>query len=151
MKLILMDQEFVKLQLKKPKPLPPPSITFCHNMIRLSRSLREAIELKEGDEIILVQDADRPKDFYLLKHPGGYPVRENSSGELRINCVYYWHKVRDLFEVQEQAIKFKVATTPSKLNELEGYAIITVDPLPFGPNNRAGKKAADAVAQAGHS
>lgn len=140
MKLIVMDPEFVKQQLQKPKAVPPPCISFCHNMIRMNRSLAEAIDLKEGSEIILVQDADRPKDFYLVKQAGGFPAKEGAGGEYRISCAYYWHKVKELFKVEGTAIKFKVATNPAKLNELEGYAILTVEPLPLRVQKK-GKKA----------
>lgn len=141
MKLIIMDPEFVKQQLQKPKAVPPPSITFCHNVIRINRSFSEAIDLKAGSEVVLVQDADRPKDFYLIKQAGGFQLKEAKGGELRMNSSYFWHKVKEIFKVEGTAIKFKVATTPAKLNDLEGYAILTIDPLPL-KGQKKGKKAA---------
>lgn len=58
-----------------------------------------------------------------------------------MNSSYFWHKVKELFKVEGTAIKFKVATTPAKLNDLEGYAILTIDPLPL-KGQKKGKKAA---------
>jgi hypothetical protein len=151
MKLIVMDPEFVKLQLQKPKAVPPPCITFRKNMICINKSLAEALDLKEDSEVILIQDADRPKDFYLVKQAGGFCIKGTTKGELRINCAYFWQKIKELFKPEGESIKFKVATTPSKLNDLEGYAILTVDPLPSQRQTK-GKKAelfdATAFAQA---
>lgn len=140
MKLVMMTPEYVKERTTKVKPLPPPSITFSRQMTRLNSVLVQAINLNEGDALILIQDEERPKDFYLVKYPGGYPVRKmGSSNEMRFNCIYYWQKLKEIFKEEGDVIKFKVAITPAKLNEFEGYAILTIDPLPVR-NQDKGKK-----------
>lgn len=133
MKLIELTPEYVREQTKKPKAVPPPSITFCHNMIRMNKTLCDALDIQPGQGIVMVQDAERPKDLYLMfKIEGGFPVRQlGSTTEMRFNCSYYWNLVRELFEVEGRAVKFRVAITPSKLNQLTGYAILTIEPLPL--------------------
>lgn len=97
----------------------------------ISTGLKEAMGLKDGDTIALLQDADNPLDWYLTKDKDGFETRANSGGTaLLFNCadcrrrfMDAWLKEKD--EPAPESARMLVAAEPVKLGKQELWPMLS--------------------------
>lgn len=128
--LILLDSAWA-LEQKPVRKLPDPFVSIHKAGFRINKQLIKAMNLKDGDTILLAQDRLQPKDFYLMVHPRGFALTITKYGEGRIACSAYFHLLCEVLELSDtnKFLKFKVADKPDKINGFQAYAINTFRPL----------------------
>lgn len=145
MKLIAMDKEYVGSQLSstRGKKLLP-EICFSKSVNALSRKATELLQLKDNDRIILVYDADNPKDLYLTLHENGFEIRiQGRYNQCRFNCSAYYKLVTELFHrtlPNQKSYRFRIAAEPELIDGTEYWAILTTAPAETSKSPTANKK-----------
>ena len=92
-----------------------------------SKRLMIEMDLKDGDHISFLKDADRPEDYYISKTQAGYIVKQYKS---RGRTVFEFHArtlARDfgrIFGVSHKTIKIAVGVKEI-INDKEYYPLIT--------------------------
>lgn len=128
--LILLDSAWA-LQQKPERKLPDPFVSVHKAGFRINSQVVKAMNLKDGDTILLAQDRLQPKDFYLMVHPRGFALTITKHGEGRIACSAYFRLLCQALELSDtnKYLKFKVADKPDKINGFQAYAVNTFRPL----------------------
>lgn len=128
--LILLDSAWAAEQ-KPVRKLPDPFVSVHRGGFRINSQLIKAMNLKDGDTILLGQDRLQPKDFYLMVHPRGFALTINKYGEGRIACAAYFRLLCQALELSDtnKYLKFKVADKADKINGFQAYAVNTFRPL----------------------
>ncbi|MGA0556564.1 hypothetical protein ACO2Q8_07935 [Larkinella sp. VNQ87] len=95
--------------------------------LKLNKVAAEALGAKEGHRVILVQDADRPNDWYLQFSPVGFLLAENKKhGGCQFLCKGLAQTLRDQFPKLTPPIRIPVATQPTELDKSQEYfALLT--------------------------
>ncbi|WP_319502536.1 hypothetical protein [uncultured Draconibacterium sp.] len=82
------------------------------------------IGLKVNDKIEILQDQDRPADWYIKKsdHPEGFILRKQSCGALICNAQAIAKILLNSIDKANESVTLRMATTPE---EGDYYAILT--------------------------
>lgn len=99
-----------------------------YGQITLSSALVEAIKLKPGDRIAFAQDEDHAKDWYMIQHPDGLPLRLDKGTKVALRCQSSAITKRLIVQFAgtgKKSVRFQVATTATKDNDVSLYALIT--------------------------
>ena len=105
-----------------------PYVTLEKNgIIRLNRIACELLEITIGEKLNVLQDEDRPKDWYLEKtsdEDGLIMRKHSSSGSICSNSKPITVLMRNSIGIQQQSVRFRLATQ-SLNGENKVYAILT--------------------------
>lgn len=128
--LILLDSAWASEQ-KPVRKLPDPFVSVHKGGLRVNSRLIKAMNLKNGDTILLAQDRLQPKDFYLMVHPRGFAISIKKAGDGQVSQSAYFRLLCEVLELSDtnKFLKFKVADKPDKINGFQAYAINTFRPL----------------------
>lgn len=143
--LVLLDKAWAD-EHKKPTRIYEPIITITRNAILLNRSLITAMGLKSGDFILLANDRQVNKDFYIMSHPRGFKLNVKRHGDGSISCGAYFKTICTVLGLDEKStsrLKFKVAEKPDAINGFRCFAINTLRPLLPAPADQSGDKGAE--------
>nr|WP_321357212.1 hypothetical protein [uncultured Draconibacterium sp.] len=92
-------------------------------VLKLSKQAYEQIDLKAGEKILILQDQERPTDWYIQKtnNEDGFVLRE-SSNHLAFNAKNIAIEILKSLGVEFKAMSFQMSTNP-----IDGkyYAILT--------------------------
>ncbi len=111
-----------------PGKIPTPALTMSRTgLFRPNVVLVEKLALEAGDLITLVQDEDRPTDWYITKYiETGVPVRFTKNGQPLFN---HSTAAKELYATlgkeATETVRMQVATTPLVDANKAYYAIIT--------------------------
>lgn len=103
--------------------LPVISINPANGSISFSTSALAGIGLKKGDKIILIQDEDQPKDWFLSKDPDGFTLMKNG-GTLAIMNKSLAKAVTDSIQV-ETTVKIPIAIQHQDIEGRRLFALLT--------------------------
>lgn len=103
--------------------LPVISFNPTSGRVSFSQSAIEGLALKNGDKIVLIQDEDRPKDWYLSKDDKGFTLQE-SAGTLAILNKSLSKEVTDSLGVDGTA-KIPVAIQHQDVDGKRLFALLT--------------------------
>lgn len=101
-------------------------------LISLSKAATETIGLKGGDKVVIINDEERPNDWYICKtdDENGFAVRAKAeTGSADFNCTSVVKRVFETMDIHDMAVGYVVAPEPEKVDGMELYAIITKNPL----------------------
>lgn len=103
--------------------------------ISLTKTATEELGLKAGQKVSVVQDEEKPEDWYLvINDEDGFELRENTTGTgVAFNNAYIVHTLKNFLDIEANISSycFKIATKPSEsTDEMIGkkmkiYAILT--------------------------
>lgn len=110
------------------------SISFSRQgIINISQMAVDAIGLKIGDVISLEQDEENPQDWYLMKNPEGFKVRQyKGSNGLCFNAAALAKSFLDLNDyTNTHSASFRLITEPVEIDGggVKLYPVITTKPL----------------------
>lgn len=102
--------------------------------IRFNAGLKEQLQLNHGDRIVLSQDQDNPKDWYLvMSAPKGFEVRRKNEEDkglmLQSRPLVRLFRKSLPHHLQSKTLRFKVAQKPVNDNMPGVFAILTSNPL----------------------
>lgn len=109
------------------KGKPTVGINRSSGVIRLSGAAANAIGLKAGDYIKILQDEENPNDFFICKTTAevGFKLRSNSSSTgLMTNCVTVCVKMLESAKTDDKAL-FNLIPEPQKINKENMFLVIT--------------------------
>jgi hypothetical protein len=122
---------FTPLNSKAMKPSTPSvNMNAKAGLINISKAACEILNLSKGDKVVLFQDEDAKRDWYLEKNPVGFELRDDGkTASLSFNCTAV---VRELFKsvgYEKQAGRMVVGEKVC-LHAGEVYAPIITSSLP---------------------
>lgn len=83
--------------------------------------------------IEFIQDAERPKDWYIraASTNEGFILRSNSRGgrSKKISAIRFVNHVMDTLEITTDVVYYRVATQPSIIEDEEWFAILTANSI----------------------
>lgn len=101
-------------------------------MFGFSARSADVIGLEHGSKVLIIQDEDRPKDWYVAKdhrggEPTGFEVRGKKANTLCFNSSYTAQKIKDSLGLNGsvKSMRFLIGTAPVKHDGLELWPIIT--------------------------
>lgn len=106
----------------------------------ISTQLVREMNLKPGDQVLIAQDRQQSKDFYIMIHPRGFKISLNKAGDARISVRAYFRTMCAALGIDPQGtkrLKFKVAEKPDAINGFRCFAINTLRPLLPAPADQA--------------
>lgn len=101
-------------------------------LISLSKAATETIGLKAGDKVFVINDEERPKDWYVCKtdDENGFTVRtKEDTGSADFNCTSVVKHIFETLGIHDAAVGYLVAPESEEVDGMELYAIITKNPL----------------------
>jgi len=116
----------------KPKEKCLIRIVRSNGTFSMSAGVVKALELKDGDGMIVVQDETSEKDFYLMKSttPESFKLRDKVGNNMLFNSSKLAGIVLDAVKIKMSS-SFKVVTEPTNCS-IDG---VTVDLYPIITNN----------------
>lgn len=101
-------------------------------VIKLSAMFITDAKLQEGDQVALAQDEEKPENWYLKKHEGGFKLRK-SSGKTKTPALCFSSKdlsvrmVRSSSEPNalNQTVQMNIDTEPTMIDDVPHYEIAT--------------------------
>lgn len=127
--LILLDTKWAETQ-KQTKRAAEPTISIFGAGFNLNSSAIRALGLKTGDLLLIAQDKQYPKDFYLMTHPRGFKLTQGAQGDGKVSQSSYFATICAALGYEGlKRIKFKLADKPETIEGFRCYAINTVNPL----------------------
>lgn len=102
-----------------------PRISFFKSgVVMLNEAAVTGLNLKSGDKIDFVQDADRPRDWYLRIRETGFILRPKDSkhkGHLKFANIAFAKRIQSSLGIDDRAFCVPVAIEPLQ----DMYALIT--------------------------
>lgn len=97
----------------------PPSVHIDQSgSIRLSQSFCQKLDIKANDSVVLAQDEEHPKDWYLItgQNGNGFPLRKKSNRQdlcsLNFNCKAITKAILKSINCYERSVTLRIATQP---------------------------------------
>jgi len=104
-----------------------PSISFANSgCITLNSKLIEVMQVGEDDRVVIANDPEHEKDWFIIKRMDGFKTRTSDKGGHRlIQCAMIAKKVQDVFnQGKKNAIRFSVAPQPTTIDGVDHWLII---------------------------
>lgn len=104
-----------------------PFLTFGKNgAVTISQEAAKILELKNGDSIVISQDEEGPKDWYIAKGCDDIIVRDKGSGSLLFNSASIGIELKKSTGLNiNKSVRFRMANEPTLQDGVKWYALIT--------------------------
>ena len=104
------------------------------NYFRFNSGLKEQLGLDHGDKVVLSQDEENPKDWYIvINAPKGFELRQKDEEDkgLLLQSSPLVKVFRESLNLppESKSIRFRVAQKPAGEDMPGVYAILTSNPL----------------------
>lgn len=106
-------------------------------ILTLSKAACASIGIASGDKVVIVQDEDSPKDFYIHKtsHPDGFTIRSKSNN---VGANFNSAVISNKLSPDYKRVSYPVGAA-QMINGMSYHLIITANPLNAVPDNSPNK------------
>lgn len=109
------------------KGIPFVSFNTTSGVIRLNNVAVELLKISKGDHVVLLQDEDKPKDWYVGASPEGFAVRpQGKTNNMAFGSHVLTNAVLTSLNVLDKSIRINIATTAVTVNGMPIYPLITL-------------------------
>lgn len=96
-------------------------------VVSFTKAARDYFQLTKGDEIVIVQDTDNPRDWYWAKKKGGFALREDGHADrMQFNNVKTVVAMMESLGIEAISFRCYLGTDGTKVGKETYFPIITL-------------------------